>query len=431
MHLVFLLFAVLSLLFVNVAAFALPQEGDSLAVQDSLKELSRKIDILTEEFEAMRLGEVADEKYEPQRGLGPAGGRVYQKGNTGVSLAGYGEVVYENFSETRDDGPDANKPDRIDFLRAVVYFGYRFNDWILLNSEIEFEHGSTGKGGEVSVEFGYLELMFCEQANLRAGMLLTPVGIVNEKHEPSTFFGTLRPQVERSIIPTTWRANGAGFYGDILPGLGYRAYILEGLNASGFSDTDGIRGGRQSGAQALADDMALAGRLEYRGLTGTIIGASAFTGNSGQGAMDSLGELNARTTVLSAHAEFAWKGLELRALYASTSIDDAGRISAMNGKTIGSRLSGWYVACGYDVIPLFLPGSEHYLAPYVQYEMYNTQAEVDPGFMANPANDRSILTMGLMYKPHPNVAFKGDYRDNRNEAGTAIDQWNLAVNYLF
>jgi hypothetical protein len=413
------------------AAHAEVQPRDSVSVQDSLRELSRKVEILTDEFEALRSGEAAVGPYEPQRGLGPAGGRVYQREKSGVSIAGYGEAVYENFSEMRDNNQAANKPDRVDFLRAVVYFGYRFNDWILFNSEIEFEHASTGKGGEVSVEFGYLELMFSEAANLRAGMLLPPVGIVNEKHEPTTFFGTLRPQVERSIIPTTWRANGAGVYGTIVGGLGYRAYVVEGLNAAGFSDTDGIRGGRQNGAQALAENFAFTGRVEYDGLPGTVIAASVFTGNSGQGATDSLGTISAATTVVSAHAEFAWKGLEARALVAQTTIDDAGRLSMLNGKTIGSRLFGWYFTAGYDLIPLFVPGSEHALLPYVQYEMFNTQEEVDNGFMADPANDRSILTVGLMYKPHPNVAFKADYRDNKNEAGTAIDQWNLAVNYLF
>ena len=407
------------------------QTRDSVSIQDSLRELSRKLDILTEEFEALRSGEVMDEKYEPQRGLGPAGGRVYQRQKTGVSLAGYGEAVYENFSVMRDDDQPANKPDRVDFVRAVVYVGYRFNDWILLNTEIEFEHASTGKGGEVSVEFGYLELIFSEHANLRAGLLLPPVGIINEKHEPTTFFGTLRPQVERSIIPTTWRANGAGVYGTIVSGLGYRAYVVEGLNAAGFTDTDGIRGGRQNGALALAEDMALTGRIEYEGLPGTIVAASVFTGNAGQGAQDSLGQISAATTVISGHAEVAWKGLEVRALVAQTTINDAGRLSVMTGKTIGSKLFGWYVTAGYDVLPLFIPGSEHALLPYVQYEIFNTQEEVDPGFVANPANDRSILTLGLMYKPHPNVAFKADTRDNKNEAGTGINQWNLAVNYLF
>jgi hypothetical protein len=36
-----------------------------------------------------------------------------------------------------------------------------------------------------------------------------------------------------------------------------------------------------------------------------------------------------------------------------------------------------------------------------------------------------------MYKPHPDVAFKADYRNNWNGAGTAVNQWNIAANYMF
>lgn len=410
---------------------ALSPSGAQTTQQDSLRELSRKVEILTEEFDRMRLGEVADEKYEPQRGLGPAAAKVYHLKKSGVSVAGYGEVVYENYKEKRDDGSDANRPDRIDFLRNVVYFGFRFNDWIVFNSEVEFEHGSTGKGGEVSVEFGYVELMFSKHFNFRAGMVLPPVGIVNEKHEPSTFFGTHRPHVERLIIPSTWRTNGVGAYGEIIPSLSYRAYVVEGLNARNFNESDGIRGGRQSGASALAEDFAATGKIEYDGIPGTILGASFYAGNSGQGAADSLGEITAMTTLVSIHGEFAWKGLEMRALYASTTLDQAGRISAMTGRNIGSEMNGWYIVGGYDIVPLMAPGSEHYLAPFVQYERFNTQKSIDAGFSRNNANDRSTLAIGVSYKPHPNVAFKFDYRDNQNQANTGINQWNLAVNYLY
>ncbi|MEX0601699.1 MAG: hypothetical protein WD295_00060, partial [Bacteroidota bacterium] len=277
-----------------VFSFALVSPAEVFSQEpDSLKELQRRIDILAEEIEAMKLGEVAETRYEAQRGLGPAASKVYQLKKTGVSIAGYGEVVYENYATKRDDNQDAGKPDKIDYLRNVVYIGFRFNDWILFNSEVEFEHGSTGKGGVVSVEFGYVELMFSRAFNLRAGMVLPPLGIVNEKHEPSTFFGTLRPQVERLIIPSTWRTNGVGVYGEIAPGLNYRGYVVEGFNAKSFSDADGVRGGRQSGANALAENFGLTGKVEYSGIPGTIIGAGVYTGNSGQGAKDSLGTIDA------------------------------------------------------------------------------------------------------------------------------------------
>jgi hypothetical protein len=403
--------------------------------QDTLKEIRRQIDILTQEIERMKLGEVAEPRYAPERGLGPAAAKVYQLKKTGVSLAGYGEVVYENYAKQRDDGVHSTTRDKIDFLRNVLYVGFRFNDWIVFNSEIEVEHGSTGEGGEelgeVSMEFGYIELMLSKYFNLRAGMVLPPVGIINEKHEPSTFFGTLRPQVEQRIIPSTWRANGIGAYGEIAPSLNYRAYLVEGLNAAEFTATDGIRGGRQSGAKALAENFGITGRLEYSGLPGAVLGASFYTGNSGQGATDAFGDISASTTLFALHGEYAWKGFEARAVYASTSLEQAGRVSALAGSTVGSKMEGWYIVGGYDVIPLLLPGSEHSLAPFIQYEKINTQKEVASGFTANPANDRSILTVGLNYKPHPNVAFKFDYRDNKNAAGTGLNQWNLALAYLY
>jgi len=417
--------------FVTIAGAFASSTSAQTADRDSLRELGRKIEILTEEFERLKLGEVAESKYQAQRGLGPAASKVYGLRKTGVSIAGYGEVVYENYAKKRDDNTDANISDKIDFLRNVVYIGFRFSDWVLFNSEIEFEHGSTGKGGEVSVEFGYIELMLSKNFNIRAGMVLSPVGIINEKHEPSTFFGTLRPEVERSIIPSTWRTNGVGVYGQVVPTLNYRAYMVEGLNAKNFSDASGIRGGRQSGASALAEDFGFTGKIEYEGIPGTILAGSFYTGNSGQGAKDSLGEIKASTTLFSLHAEFAWLNLEFRALYTQASIGDAGRVSKLAGKTVGSSMNGWYFVGGYDVMPLIVPGSEHYLAPFIQFEQLNTHASVDSPFTANTANDRSVLTVGLTYKPHSNVAFKFDYRDNKNQAKTGVNQWNAAVSYLY
>lgn len=405
---------------------------------DSLREVMRQVEILTQEFEKLKLGEVAVPSYESSRGLGPAASKVYQLKKSGVSIAGYGEILYQNFSKTRDDGNDANKKNTIDFLRNVVYVGFRFNDWILFNSEIEFEHATTGEGaeekGEVSVEFGYIELMFSKHFNLRTGMMLSPLGIVNEKHEPSTFFGTLRPQVEQRIIPSTWRTIGIGAYGEIIPDLNYRGYVVEGLNAAGFTDTQGIREGRQSGSEAIAQDLGFTGKIEFEGISGATIGTSFYKGNSGQGATDSLGEISAATSLFSLHGEYAWKGFELRALYSQVTIDQAARVSMLTGKTIGSKMTGWYVTVGYDVVSLLVPGTVQSLSPYVQYERFNTQASVKDGMKANGANDRSIMTVGIAYKPHPNVAFKIEHRNNKNEAlagSTAVNQVNVALNYLF
>lgn len=419
-----------SVLIFSTLFFSLPLFAQQ-APPDTLQEIQRQIEILTQEIENLKLGEVSETVYEPSHGLGPAASKVYRLKKTGVSLAGYGEVVYENYADKREDGVASNRRDKVDYLRNVVYFGFRFNDWIVFNSEVEFEHASTGKGGEVSVEFGYVDLMFSKNFNLRTGMVLPPLGIINEKHEPSTFFGTLRPQVERSIIPSTWRTNGVGVYGEVFPSLDYRVYLVEGFNAANFTDADGVRGGRQNGANSLVEDFGLTGKVEFSGIPGTILGASFYSGNSGQGATDSLGTIEAGTTLFSVHGEYAAHGLELRALYAQVSVDEAGRVSKLTKRTIGSEMNGWYIVAGFDLLPYLVPGSAHSLAPFVQYERLNTHAAVASGFAVNKALDRSTLTIGVTYKPHPNVAFKFDYRDNKSAAKTGISQWNLALNYLY
>ncbi|KAB2878818.1 hypothetical protein F9K33_11745 [bacterium] len=417
-----------------LALISAPLKAQS--IQDSLKEVNRKIDILTEEIERLKLGKVAEIKYASSRGLGPAAAKVYQV-DQGVSIAGYGELVYENYSRKRDDKSMSSSQDQFDYLRNILYFGYRFSDRILFNSEIEFEHGYTGKQrggkpiGEVGMEFGYIELMFNKHANLRAGMVLIPVGIINEKHEPSTFFGTLRPQVEQRIIPTTWRGNGIGLYGEIFSGLEYRAYVVEGLDATNFTAKDGIRDGRQLGSKAYVEHFALTAKFEYSGVRGLIFGTSFYSGNANQTIVDSLKGWEPNVTILSAHAEWSWKGLETRALYVQNNLTGTKLFNQEFGKTIGKTMKGWYVAAGYDVMPLIKAGTAHYLAPYIQYESFDTQADVASGLSRDPESERMITTVGISYKPHPNVAFKFDFRNNANEKKTGNDQWNLAINYLF
>ncbi len=406
--------------------------SSSFSQIDTLSEIRRQIEVLTEEIERLKLGDVdADPSYTPTRGLGAAAAKIYSLKKTGASIAGYGEILYQNYSKERDDNVASTKSDQLDYLRNIIYVGFRYNDWILFNSEIEFEHASTGKGGSVSVEFGYIELMLSKHFNFRAGMVLPPMGITNEKHEPSLFLYTLRPQVEQVIIPTTWRTNGFGAYGEIIPSLNYSAYVIEGFVAKSFSDADGVRGGRQSGSFSVVEDFGFTGKLEYSGINGAILGASFYRGNSGQGAKDSLGTISAATTILSAHAEYVWRGFETRALFAMSSVDDAGRVSKLAGKTIGSEMNGYYASIGYDVLPHFIAASEQALIPFIFYERVNTHASVAAGFFKNKAYDRSTVAAGVSYKPHPNVAFKIDYRDNANEASTGNDQWNVAVNYLF
>jgi len=163
----------------------------------------------------------------------------------GVSIGGYGEFLYQNFDRSLEDGTPSGETDSADLVRLVLYTGYKFNDRILFNSEIEYEHATTGEGdeekGEVSVEFAYLDFLFGERMGVRSGLVLVPVGFLNELHEPPIYLGARRPEVEKNILPSTWRANGAGIHGEFGSGLSYRAYVTESFRGVASPD-EGIEG---------------------------------------------------------------------------------------------------------------------------------------------------------------------------------------------
>ncbi len=307
---------------------------------NQLEEIERRIEILANELESLRIGKAAVRAEESVHGLGPAASKVY-RGQQGVSIGGYGEMLYQNFDSTLENGSPNSKTDVLDFLRAIVYFGYKFNDKFVFNSEIEFEHASTGESGSASVEFAYIDYLARETLNVRAGLLLLPMGLVNELHEPTVFLGTMRPMTENRIIPSTWRENGAGIFGDVGP-FSYRTYVVNGLDASGFG-ASGLRGGRQKGSKAKAEDFGWTGRLDYVGTQGLVAGVSGYFGDSGQGLSDTAGTIDVSTRIVEGHVDWRWKGLDLRLLHARAELDDVQRLNdalALTGSdSIGEEMT--------------------------------------------------------------------------------------------
>lgn len=402
--------------------------------------LRRQIEAITRELEEMRLGrDVAVEADTSILGFGPAAAKVY-KVQQGVSIGGYGEVLYENFAAERENNAPSGASDRFDALRAIVYVGYKFNDRLLFNSELEWEHGSTSQGGEASIEFAYLDYMLTPNFGLRGGLLLPPMGLVNELHEPPIFLGTTRPATEQAIIPSTWRANGIGVFGQAGE-FAYRAYLVNSFDgvgggssrASGFS-ASGLRGGRQKGARAVAEDFALIGRMDYVGTPGLTAGGSAHWGETAQNRTLASGqEVGGRTIIYEGHLDYRARGLDVRALFASAHVDEAAGLNELKeltgSKSIGERLSGGYVHAGYNV--LRTADTEHQLLPYIRYERLNTQQRVPTGFSADPATDRQIFVLGAMWKPIANISVKADYEIHSNQANTGVNQFNVNLGYLF
>jgi hypothetical protein len=401
-----------------------------------LAEIERQIEVLAREVEQLKLGEAAAPAAAARDlhwGVGPAASKVY--GKKGVSIGGYGEFAYSNFGGLRQDGEPSGEQSHVDMLRAVVYFGYKFDDHWVVNTELEAEHAVTAsdKGGEVEIEFAYLDYIFSKPLRARAGLMLIPMGWINELHEPPTFLGTLRPEVEQRLIPTTWREIGAGFYGEA-GRFSYRLYAVNGLNSKGYSP-EGIREGSQEGSEALAENWAVTGRLDWTPVEEALVGASFFSGKSGQGRLTPAGQtFSGNTTVFDVHADWKWRGLWLRALYARTTISDVAAINQANAfegdESVGSRQWGWYLQGGFDVLTL-KAGSRAGLTPFVRYERFDTQASVPAGHARNPQNDATVLTLGAVFKPIDPIAIKVDWQKRTNAARTGVNQWNVGLGYLF
>jgi hypothetical protein len=403
------------------------------AAKAARSETERKTDILASEVAKLKTQLHIPEKreYKVEYGFGPAASEVYRV-NRGLSIGGYGEWFYTNYSGNKGD-----RKDTFDAARAVLYVGYKFNDWIILNNEFEFEHGTTGEGaeekGEVSVEFSTLDFMLHQAANIRAGLMLIPMGFINEIHEPTTFAGNRRPDVERYIIPSTWRSLGAGLWGEILPGLQYRIYAVNGNDAKGYGSI-GIREGRQTGSPSLAENWAFTGRVDYAApeLPGLLVGASTFIGDAGQGQLYLGQKLPVSTWLSEGHVQFHYKGWEFRTLGAYGTVGNAGVLSAAQGETVGSANYGVYTELAYDILPWIWEGTTQYLAPFFRYERYNTLAGVPDGFDDYGGQyDRFIYQGGLTYKPIQNVSVKLDYRNIHSAAGQGANELNMGVGFMY
>lgn len=345
---------------------------------------------------------------------------------TRLPLAGY-----MDFHVNKDRG-DAFRPD---FHRFVLLFGHSFSNRIKFWSELEVEHSLVEGGvstGEVALEQAYLDFFWKPALNFRAGMMLTPVGIVNERHEPPSFHGVERPFVETIIIPTTWRELGAGLTGDLGKGFRYRAYVTSGLNARFFDAERGISGGRSSGFDASMRNPAKVARLEYAGTRRLLLGTSFYSGHSGY----DLPAMNPRVSIFNFDGRYSVSRFDLRGLYALTKVSRTAELNRLLERrtgvspNIGEQMLGWYFEPAYHI---FKKRYRNDLAVFARYEKYNTQHRMAAGFEPLGEFDRSSWLAGVTFKPVPDIAIKFDYVWNRNRSQVirAVDGINLGIGWWF
>lgn len=379
------------------------------SVEQRIDGLQREIDRLKSEVSALRAPE---------------------RGSEATSFFGYGEFNYNRFR-------DSERTSKADLRRFVFGFGHRFNDRLSFNSEVELEHAiaSAEDRGEIEMEQAYLDYRFSDAINAKGGLFLIPLGLLNLTHEPPTYYGVERNEVETRIIPTTWRELGFGVHGLLgTQGLRYDVGVTTGFNAGMLDNPNtGIRSGHQEGAQADARDLSVYGALNYQ-RPGLLFGGGLFTGNTGQnGQADAaLRGVNARLTLWDLHAKYLFAGWDLQALYAKGTLGDADRVNGVTSAAATpfaapKSMKGWYGQAAYHV---YRRGDLD-IAPFARVERIDIQQQEDAalGVFQDPKNQERIRTFGVNFYVHPQVVLKADMQ--RYSTDRTRDRLNFGLGYMF
>ena len=342
--------------------------------------------------------------------------------NSGVTVGGYGEITYNQ--------PEGDNGE-LDVQRLVLLFGYKFSDKVQFVTEVELEHVE-----EVFVEQAFLQYSLNDYVNLRGGLMLVPMGIVNEYHEPTTFNGVERPSIDNSIVPTTWREIGVGVSGrfnDI--SLGYQAYLFNGFASVNGDKTlggsSGLRNGRQKGIQSTIDSPCFSGKLDYYGISGLRLGLSGYFGKTQ--AEDDVEEIEGTSvgiSMIGLDARYAYQRFTARGQFIHTSLSDTEAYNDLYDSNLGSAMQGWYLEAAYNLLP---SEKKQQLYLFTRYEDYDTQASVAGDLIRNDAYDRNEWTFGLSYKLTPGTVVKADYqiKDNAVSGYEAQNQLNFGIGVWF
>ncbi len=383
--------------------------------------------------------------------------RFAEASESGSVLGGYGEL---HFNLELPEGGDSHST--IDLHRLVFFAAHKFSDAFRLYAEVEIEHAFSSledlAPGEIEVEQAFIDWKPWGKAlQLRAGIVLVPMGIVNQWHEPPVFHGVERPTVDELIIPSTWREGGIGLFGDLGEALRYELYLVGGLNPRRFSAESSVREGRQSVADATANGLALTGRVEWEPTLGVVVGGSAYYGHAGPNA-DGLQRLVARDPStgalslaplelsvpvlgLAVDGRVRRGGFEARALFATFSVGDTAALRQSVdpstgdslGLDVGARSLGAYGELAYDVLRLATQ-TEQQLLPFARVEYWDTAASLS-GRPRTPSDDAlrgTNLAFGVTYRPIPQVVLKADFiRRSAGGARPAANLVDLGIGWMF
>jgi len=366
--------------------------------------------------------------FDPQKQLNAA--QRILSGNYGstVTIGAYGEMQY--LQPENDNGT-------LDVHRLVLLLGYRFNEKVQFVSEIEIEHVE-----EVYVEQAFVNYNVANNINLRGGLMLVPMGIVNEFHEPTTFNGVERPSVDHDIVPSTWRELGVGISGRFNSiSLGYQAYVFNGFKSTDVNDegqavgflkgSNGLRNGRQKGIESTVNSPTFSAKVDYYGISGLRLGLATYLGKTqATNEIEDIEGANIGISMMGLDARYIYGRFTARGQFVYAALSDTESYNALTTNDLGSALQGWYLEGAYN---LLASERDQRLFAFARYENYNTHASTAGSLPINSSYDRTDLTTGLSYHIAPGVVLKADYQFKRNalDGSQVPNQLNFGIGVWF
>jgi len=390
------------------------------------EELSQRVEILADEINQLKAYQMSVSKNESAYGLSPSASKVYHIPR-GLSVGGYGEITYLHNRAENENGDSVGSDPTSEVLRNILYVGYKFSDKWLVNMELEIEHVS-----QVYTEFMYLDYLNSQELNFRMGLLLHPIGFVNELHEPTVFNGVLRPEVETIIIPTTWRELGVGIFGNSGKSS-YKVYVMNGMNAEGFklnSNRDGRKRGGHYTTNAEKEDNqssstgALVFRYDYQVNDAFVLGTSGLIG-AASGDTENLDQ-----RMLTLQGEYNKKAHKLRFLVVENrfmNADDWNSTTDVATNKVNDAQQGSYIEYSYSIDSN--KGTRY--VPFIRHEMINLQFDRASGIASDKSLETTHTTFGFSYYPHEQVILKADYTKNSTQDDKGVDVFALGMGYNF
>jgi hypothetical protein len=421
---------------VAAASACLAMAGAAHAQNASEAELARRLDALAAELASVKaqLQQLQQQKAAAAPATTPAAPVAVaplepaRTAEPATVLSGYAELNYNRPTK-------ASENTQADVRRFVLGLQHRFDAKTKIVTELEVEHGvsSADDAGEVEVEQAYVEHQVTPTWSARGGLFLMPMGLLNENHEPTSFYGVERNFVETAIIPSTWREGGVQAVGTLDNGLTVQAGISTGFDLAKWdaSSTEGLESPlgaiHQEMSLAKARDLSVFGALNWRGIPGLQLGGGLFTG----GATHGQAATKARVTLWDLHARWTPGRWDLSALYTRGGISGTAQLNAAlvgNPVLIPKTFDGAYVQAAYRL----WTQADYVLSPFVRLEQFNTAksyADIGTGLTPSAAATERVWTVGANFQLAQGVVVKADVQ--RFRENTDANRFNLGLGWSF